>query len=347
MIRLLIVEDSVTQREILRRLLVGDGQFCIVGEARNGREAVALVESTRPDVVLMDIHMPDMNGVEATREIMRRHPVPIVVASATLQKNDVDLGLEAMNAGAVSVIAKPEGAVLLHLGKIEPQLRAELAAAAEAQVERIRGPARKLPPLRAAGRDRLQIPAVDVIGLCASTGGPPILMKILSELPKPFPVPILLVQHISQGFEEGFARWLEDSTGHPTRMIVGSTRLVPGLWLAPGGNHLVLGPRGRMELAARSGEIHCPSGDRLFESMAANAGVRGLGVLLTGMGNDGAKGLKALKASGGTTVIQSESSCLIWGMPKEAKAVDAHTYELPPEEISRVLMEAGRNAELR
>jgi two-component system chemotaxis response regulator CheB len=172
-------------------------------------------------------------------------------------------------------------------------------------------------------------------------------MRILSELPKPFPVPILLVQHISRGFEEGFARWLEDSTGHPSRIIVGSTRLAPGVWLAPAGQHLALGPRGRMELAPRVNEIHCPSGDRLFESMAANCGPRGMGVLLTGMGNDGARGLKSLKDNGGTTLIQDEASCLIWGMPKEARQLGAHTLELPPDEIARVMMEAGRNAELR
>ena len=118
MIRVLLVDDSVVQREILRRVLGGDSTFMIVGEARNGKEAVRMVEEYRPDVVLMDVHMPDMNGVEATREIMRRCPVPIVVASATLKKRDIDMGLEALNAGAFSVIAKPEGAVLLNLEKI-------------------------------------------------------------------------------------------------------------------------------------------------------------------------------------------------------------------------------------
>src|ERR1051325_8131775 len=133
MIRVLLVEDSVVQREILRRIL--GTEFAIVAEARNGKEAVRLVEEHRPDVVLMDIHMPDMNGVEATREIMRRFPVPIVIASATLKKHDMDLGLEALNAGAVTVIAKPEGAVLLNLDKMAAHLCADILAASRLKLK--------------------------------------------------------------------------------------------------------------------------------------------------------------------------------------------------------------------
>src|SRR4051812_45263927 len=129
MIRVLIVEDSITQREILRRLLAGDGGFTVVAEARNGKEALALVQKHAPDVVLMDIHMPDMDGITATREIMRQCPVTIVIASATLRKDDVDLALKAFQSGAVSVIEKPEGAVLLHMQKMGPALRRELVAA--------------------------------------------------------------------------------------------------------------------------------------------------------------------------------------------------------------------------
>ena len=197
MIRVLIVDDSVTQREILKRLLNHDGSFTVVAEARNGREAIAKVLEHKPDVVLMDIHMPDMDGIEATREIMRQCPVPIVVASATLKKRDVNLALSAIEAGAVSVIAKPEGAVLLHLQKIGPSLRDELLAASKAKLQR---PTR-LPLSQSADRSTRSInlpDTIDVIGICASTGGPPVLMEIFSALPKPFPLPILLVQHISQ-----------------------------------------------------------------------------------------------------------------------------------------------------
>ena len=136
MVRVLLVEDSVVQREIMRRILGADRTFVIVAEARNGTEAVRLVEEHRPDVVLMDIHMPDMNGVEATREIMRRFPLPIVIASATLRKRDIDMGLEALHAGAISVIAKPEGAVLLNLDKMSVKLREEILAASKVKLKR-------------------------------------------------------------------------------------------------------------------------------------------------------------------------------------------------------------------
>jgi two-component system chemotaxis response regulator CheB len=194
MVRVLLVEDSVVQREILRRILGADATFTIVAEARNGTEAVRLAEDHRPDVVLMDIHMPDMNGVEATREIMRRCPVPIVIASATLKKHDIDMGLEALNAGAVTVMAKPEGAVLLNLDKISTHLRAALLAAAKVTVKRKASGRPKRPPVQAG----CLLGAIEVIGICASTGGPPILIEILAALPRPFAIPILLVQHITR-----------------------------------------------------------------------------------------------------------------------------------------------------
>ena len=144
MIRVLIVEDSVTQREILRRALESDSQFAVAGEARNGKEAVAMVRETDPDVVLMDIHMPDMDGIEATRIIMSQSPVPIVIVTATVRKRDIDQGLRAFEAGAVSVIEKPKGSALLHLHELGPKLRRELLAASQAKVNR-------LPPAKPRG----------------------------------------------------------------------------------------------------------------------------------------------------------------------------------------------------
>jgi len=338
MIRVLIVEDSVTQREIFRRLLTVDGEFKVVGEARNGREALEQVEQHAPDVVLMDIHMPDMDGIAATREIMSRCPVPIVVASATLKKNEVDLAMKAFEAGAVSVIEKPAGAVLLHLHKMAPELRRELVAASKANVCTLRPAALPSPPAPSPRPTRIANASIEVIGMCASTGGPPVLLQILSGLPKHFAIPILLVQHISHGFEEGFARWLSQMTGHPAGLAHSGQRLGPGIWLAPGRRHLTLGSSSRIEMpAGRSSEIHCPSGDPLFESLARHMGQKAAGVLLTGMGDDGATGLLALKQAGGTTMIQEESSCLIWGMPKAAQQKGAATYELKPDDIAKTL----------
>ena len=342
MIRVLLVEDSITQREILRRLLKQDATFRIVGEATTGHEAVNLAEGLRPDVVLMDIHMPELDGVAATRLIMQRSPVPIVVASATLQSQEVDLGLEALKAGAVSVIQKPQGAVLLHLDKIAPDLRRELVAASKARVMR-----RTIPPTLAAGpppQPSFELDQIEVVAICASTGGPPVLAEIFSNIPRPYPLPILLVQHISEGFVSGFARWLRQLTGQVVDLAEPWQRLTPGIWLSPDRNHLSLAEHHRLQLIPPSGQIHCPSGDVLFRSLADNVGPAGLGILLTGMGDDGAAGLAALRQAGGRTVIQDEASSLIFGMPKAARDLNAAELELPPDRIIEVLIEVAQHA---
>ncbi len=337
MIRVLLVEDSLTQREILRRLLQEDGAFLVIAEARNGREGVELAARCRPDVVLMDIHMPDMNGVEATREIMRQCPTPIVVASATLKKHEVDLGLEALRAGAVAVIDKPDGAALLHLQKIAPRLCEELRWASQAHLQR-RPPPRPTRPARAVPASPEHSGRIQAIGLCASTGGPPVLLEILSGLPKPFPLPLFVVQHISPGFAEGFARWLSQSIGQPVALATDGQTVAPGIWVAPGGQHLVLASRTRLELKDRqAGDVHCPSGNALLASLAQQFAAAAAGILLTGMGDDGARGLLKLKQAGGWTIIQDEASCLIWGMPKAAKLLNAARQEGSPAEIAHWL----------
>jgi two-component system chemotaxis response regulator CheB len=346
MIRVVLVEDSVVQREILRRILSADSRFTIVGEARNGREAVRLVEGTGPDVVLMDIHMPDMNGVEATREIMKRFPVPIVIASATLKKHDMDIGLEALNAGAVTVIAKPEGAMLLNLDKISVKLKEELLAASMVKFKPVI-PATRLKRCLAKA-DRPTTSVIDVIGICTSTGGPPVLIEILAALPKPFIIPILLVQHITQGFEDSFARWLSERTGHSVGMAVSGQRLFTGVWMAPTGKHLLLANPTALDLPeAKPADIHRPSGNPLFASLARHFGARAAGILLTGMGDDGAKGLLELKQAGGTTVIQDEASSLIWGMPKAGKDLNAANYEMNPHDIAHLMRQMNRKASAR
>jgi two-component system chemotaxis response regulator CheB len=345
MIRVLLVDDSVTQREILKRVLEGDPHFEVAGEACNGRDAVAMVEHCDPDVVLMDIHMPEMDGIEATRQIMARHPVPIVVISASLKKHDVDVSLQALEAGAVSVIAKPKGAALLHLHSIAPELRRELVAASQARVRDFRRVAKGRAGDRPAPLRRRTGP-VAAIGVCVSTGGPSVLREIFSALPNPFPVPILLVQHISRGFEEGFARWLSDRTGQPARLATDGERLAPGIWLGPAGRHLTMQGPYRMSLIEPGPkDIHCPSGNPLFFSLADQLGPKAVGVQLTGMGNDGAEGLLALKEAGGETIIQDEPSCLIWGMPKAAKELGASVHELNPKAIAELLTRMAENVE--
>jgi len=328
MIRLLLVEDSVTQREILRRLIDASGALVVIAEAKNGREAVAGVARYRPDVVLMDIHMPDMDGVSATREIMRTTPVPIVIASASLKQHEVDLGLEALKAGAVSVIEKPQGPVLLHLSKMAPALCRELIGASQARMtSRLHQWSQ---PDRHCHRATVK-GLLSVIGMCASTGGPPVLLKILAALPKPFPLPVLLVQHIAPGFVAGFARWLAGLSGQRVELAQQGQELTPGFWLSPGKKHLCLNHRGRFDLITpQSEEIHCPSGNALFRSLADCLGPRAMGILLTGMGDDGSEGLLQLRAAGGRTIVQDEKTSLIYGMPKVAVERGGAQFQLAP-----------------
>ena len=236
----------------------------------------------------------------------------------------------------------PQGAVLLHLEKIAPALHAELIAAAKATVVRKRQRARVTPSPQFFQLEGLG--EVEIVGLCASTGGPPVLLEILTNLPRPFPIPILLVQHIADGFVEGFSRWLRDLTGHPVRLVKppGET-LEPGIWLSPGRRHLTLSSRRRVQLIPRSDQdIHCPSGNLLFSSMAEHAGHKGLGILLTGMGDDGAQGLLKLRKAEGRTVVQDEATSLIYGMPKVARELGAAEVETSPEGVIQVLCEVAR-----
>lgn len=341
MIRVLIVEDSITQREIFRRLINEDAEMNVVGEARSGEEAIEQVEAISPDVVLMDIHMPGIDGIAATAEIMSRHPVPVVVASSTLKREHVDLAMQAYDAGAVAVIEKPKGAVLIHLKSMGGELRRELIAASKAQVKCLRVGRKPPTPKKRSRKTSNTTPlssTTEIIGVCASTGGPPVLMKILGSLPKPFPIPILLVQHISHGFEEGFCKWLSFATGQSVNIAENGQRITPGVWIAPGGKHLTVGGARRFELpAAEASDIHQPSGNPLFESLGRHFAAKAVGVQLTGMGDDGAAGLLSLKEAGGTTIVQNEATSLIWGMPKAAQQLGAAVYEMTPEEIAAAL----------
>jgi two-component system chemotaxis response regulator CheB len=337
MIRILIVDDSITQREILRRVLEADAEFAIVGEASDGKFAVEMVKEHEPDVVLMDVHMPDMDGVEATRQIMSQCPVPIVIISATLRKRDVDHGLSALEAGAVSIVEKSKGAALLHLKTVAPELREAIIAASQAKVKPRAGAVSAVRRVSSATAATV-VAQVEVVGICTSTGGPRILVEILSSLPSPYPLSILLVQHISEPFAEGFAIWLSGRTGQTVRIARDDQHLEPGIWLGPPGKHLTLGSRNRIKLIPKSPtDIHCPSGNLLFSSLAKHLGSQAVGVQLTGMGDDGARGLLELKQAGGQTLIQNEASCMIYGMPKAAKKLGAATHELSHGDIAVVL----------
>ncbi|MBI4179289.1 response regulator [bacterium] len=339
-IRVVLVEDSVTQREVLRRVMEEDGDIQVVAEGRNGREGLEKTLALQPDVVVTDVWMPELNGLRMIRAILKEVGVPIIVVSATLQKNQIDLAFECLEAGAVTAIEKPDGATLIHLKKMGGELRRTIRAYSTMKILRRRLPAPG--SVREASAPPPRLPSspavpgqVDVVGMVASTGGPPVLTEILSALPADYSIPILVVQHISAGFEEGFVNWLSQKTALPVSLVANGTSIGPGIFFGPNGRHLTLGRKGRISLEPPDPrDLHVPSGNRLLSSLAESCGNRAAGVVLTGMGDDGAEGLKLMFQKGARTAAQDEASSLIWGMPGEAVKRGAAQMRMDPAQIA-------------
>lgn len=333
MIRVLIVEDSPVQKELLVYLLEQDGAFAIVGAARDGAEAVEMAADLKPDVILMDFHMPRMNGLEATKEIMARTPCPIVIASASVVVDDVALTFEALRGGAVSVIHKP---VDLdhpdHENQVGVLLRT-LKLMSEVRVVR-RWSQAKAPPVQP-----LALPPgrnVTVVAIGGSTGAPGVIAQILGVLPADFSAPILIVQHLTEGFAEGFATWLGQKTQLKVCLAIPGAGVTAGtVYLAPDGLHLGITKHSRIELSAASPEEGFrPSISHMFRSVAKARGASAMGVLLTGMGQDGVTGLLEIHRAGGLTIAQDEESCVVFGMPREAIRQGAIDRVLSPTAIA-------------
>lgn len=341
MIRVLIAEDSPTLRDLLVHVLESDPDIRVVGAVGNGEEAVGAARRLKPDVVTMDVHMPKMNGFEATRTIMATQPVPIVVISSTL-KDQVAATFEALEAGALAFVRQPSGP--LHDTDHEADV-AELLKTIKSMAEvklvrrwaRAQGPA---PLTRAAGRELRIAPAdIGVIAVGASTGGPVVLQRILSELAKGLSVPVLIVQHIAAGFSQGLAEWLGRSCNLPVEVAGDGVPALPGhVYLAPDDAHMGMGQNNRISISRGPAENGLrPAVSFLFRSVAKTMGPHAVGILLTGMGRDGARELKLMKDRGAVTIAQDEQSSIVHGMPGEAVRLDAAGYVLSPEEIVTVL----------
>jgi two-component system chemotaxis response regulator CheB len=359
-IRVLVVDDSAAIRELLSRVLRADGRFEVVGTPGDGEEAIALAARLHPDVITMDLHLPKLNGVLATRRIMGETPTPIVVVSSSIEKKEVGLAFDAIQAGAVTVLEKPPGPdhprhraairELLTTIRVMAQVKvvrrwATSAAEARAAVQAgpaahpdprhtgQPGPAAQQPHAAPAGRRRRRRPLA--IMIVASTGGPQAIQTLLRGLGPDLPVPVLIVQHISEGFADGMAAWL--STSCPQRVRIaehGDAPSAGGVYLAPGDRHLLVTRRGTLALSSAPavGGFR-PSGTLLFESGSEYYGADAVGVLLTGMGEDGARGLSALRKAGAYTIAQDEASCVVYGMPAAAVALGAAEQVLPIREI--------------
>jgi two-component system chemotaxis response regulator CheB len=333
LIRVLLAEDSAVTREYLAALLDEDPEIKVVGTARDGVEAVEQAESLRPDVIVMDVHMPRMGGLEATRQIMSRVPVPIVLATAGFSRDETALSFEAIKAGALTVLDKPRGPDSRAVGDLTRTVK----LMAEVKVVRRwahREPA-GTPPLarRFAGRK------IRAIGIGASTGGPAALAETLGGLGDVLAAPVLVVQHITPGFTAGLAEWLAKQTHLPVKLAENGEPTRDGVvYLAPDGLEMGMGGDGRIRLTAANQDdgIH-PSADHLFSSLAQACGDSVLAILLTGMGRDGADGLGRLRAAGAVTVAQDEATSVVFGMPGEALRRGAAEHVLSPMEIARLI----------
>ena len=340
MIRVVLADDSATARFLLRAILEADGDIRIVAEAHDGAEAVELVERHAPDLVIMDVHMPVLGGLDATKQIMIRAPTPIIIVSAVTRR-DVDLSLSATSAGALLALPKPENAVSESFEERAADLRAMVRAMAQVKVVRRWSVTDGAVPEAVRGRPRRATEAPELIAIAASTGGPPALRRILIDLPRTVAAPILVVQHIARDFTAGFAEWLASSCALPVKLAQEGEDLQDGVvYVAPDDAHLGVTARGRVSLD-RGPPIagFRPSATHMFESAGRAYGPRLIAVILTGMGSDGAAGLAVAHQEGAYVIAQDEATSVVYGMAAEAVRRNAVDLQLPIEGIAARLAE--------
>lgn len=335
-IRVLLVDDSPTVRAVLRRLLSAAPDLQVVGDAADGRSAVELAERLRPDVVLMDITMPELDGFEATSLIMEKTPTAILVFSTVARMDGNRTIFEAFERGARSVLAKPESpAGWTQLAGTLPELVRSVA-----QEFRDGSPAARTPVIESEVEADLH--PIQVLAIGASTGGPEALRELLGALaPRP-PTPVLVVQHIACEFEEGLAEWLRGDLAIDVAVARDGERMKPGtVRLAPQGSHLRL-ENGWLRLDHETAPVksHRPSADVLFSSCAAEAGSKSAGILLSGMGRDGVAGLLEMRQAGGITLVQDRATSVVYGMPQAALDAGAADLALSPEKLAQYVLKS-------
>ncbi len=349
-IKVMIVEDSPVVQELLRHMISEDPRLEVAAVVDNAEEALRKLNQVQPDVISLDIRLPGMNGLDATLQIMSSRPTPIVVVSASVEKEDLNITMNALRAGALAVVEKPVGVGDDDYQTMARQLCDQLAGMSQVKVVRqtVRrnldfGSKTKSAPEAAFTTPGVMAPSAPpkVLGIVASTGGPNAISQVLCGLGGAFPLPILAVQHITDGFTEGFVNWLNDVTPFKVVIAKNGETPVPGkVYLPPEDRHLEI-REGLLKISAGGMvDAHRPSGTTLFSSMARDQGAKALGVLLTGMGTDGAAGLLEIKKAGGHTIAESESTAVIYGMPAEAEALSAVRETLPLEAIAPGVMNA-------
>jgi two-component system chemotaxis response regulator CheB len=331
--RVLIVDDSSFMRKVLETIFNADDQLQVAGHAKDGREAVALAESLKPDVITMDINMPHMDGLQATAQIMTTNPKPIVIVSSE-SKDGASSTLKALELGAIEFVGKPSSGIDLDMHSVKEELLRKVRMAAKVRVVRtasrlalsVQGANSDAAPAKPApvARTAPVIPAdqrFPVVVLGASTGGPATVMRLAPGFTRDFPAAVFLVQHMPASFTTQYAAQLAEFTSIRVKEAENNEAVQPGtLYICPGGQHLRVTQNGRIQLDATSGRIngYLPNIDVTMQTVAAYAGAMSIGVVLTGMGNDGALGAKAIKSAGGLVLAQDEATSVIFGMPAEA-----------------------------
>jgi two-component system chemotaxis response regulator CheB len=344
MIRVLIAEDSITCFGLLAEILATDPGLMLLGHATDGAQAVSMTRQLRPDVIVMDIHMPVMNGFEATRKIMVEVPTPIVIVSAAVNVREVAVSMHALRVGALAVLAKPALDASGDFIEKARNFTASIRAMAGVRVVRRWASNSSTPPPKPTSGSTIP---VSIIAIATSTGGPGALYRLLSDLPAKLSVPILVVQHIAAGFIEGLATWLDAASPLTVKVAERAEKLRAGhVYIAPDEFHLGLIDRYTIDIssAAAMGGFR-PSATFLFDAVARTHAGGAVAVILTGMGDDGVLGLRAIRAAGGRILAQDEDTSVVFGMPGAAVAAGLADSILPLDmvapRLTRLLSEAS------
>lgn len=326
--KVLIVDDSPTIRDIFRAVYETDPEMEVIGEASNGIEAIDFVKKRRPDIITMDVFMPKMNGTDAIQSIMATTPTPILVVTTA---KDASIAFQCLSKGALEVLEKPDFAYVQDEKK-RRQLIAKLKSLSTVPVvTHLAG--RKSTRTRETS---ISSEIKKVVAICSSTGGPKALSILLGSLPSDFPHPILITQHMYEGFIHGLVEWLQTTTSLKIKVAESGEPVKPGvIYVAPTGKHMEVSSAEHIRLTSEDPvEGHRPSGEKLFGSVAKVFGNRSIGVILTGMGGDGSTNLGKIKDAGGSTIAQDEKSCVVFGMPREAILKGNAQVVLPLQEIA-------------
>jgi two-component system chemotaxis response regulator CheB len=334
--KVLIAEDSIFIQKILKRIINSDPSLAVVGVAKNGRMAVDMARSLRPDVITMDIRMPEMDGFEATRIIMAEVPTPILVVSSSINTEDLKISFNAIQAGALEIIEKPRGNLSGDYYELGQEILRKLRLVSEIKVFRHIAPRYTTRP---AGVRTITKTRNAAVAIGASTGGPSAIFQILTSLDEDFPCPIFVTLHIAEGFGKGCAEWIRRSARLEVKVAEDNDSIEPGvIYFNPDDRFMTVRNRNFLSVEADRMPKRSNPIDRMMTSFAEVYGQKGLGVILTGMGDDGVAGLRLIKSNGGKTIAQDEATSVVFGMPKEAINKGAADVVLPLDRIAEQIL---------